>query len=143
MKKIFLGLIGFAAFAFAGHAQCNKNVQLTSSKSSFLNEKFEVQGSKDEPVVVDITNTTITITPNGNSQEALSGTIKEKSCDWKVPYKEGKMVIKSELVDAGGDIKDATITIEAKNGKITLLAEAKEKPDQKIRLDVDKMEEKG
>ena len=143
MKKIVLGLIGFFAFAIAGNAQCNKNLQLSSSKTSYLNGKMEVQNTKDESVVVDITKNTITLTPNGNSQEAMSGKIKEINCGWKVPYKDGKIVIKSDLIDPSGDSKDATITIEAKNGKITLLAEVMERPDQKIRLEVDKMEEKG
>ncbi len=118
-------------------AQCDNAVQLHSSKTSFLNASYESKDSKDESVVVDISKTTITITPNGNAQDAMSGTIKEKTCNWSVPYKEGKTIIKCDLVDGSGDVKDATITIEGKEGKTTLLAEAKEHPDQKIRLEVD------
>jgi hypothetical protein len=142
MKSIILGAIAlFGAFTSL-HAQCDKTLQITSSKTNFLNAKNEVQGSKDDNVVVDITKTTITVTPNGDPQNAITGTIKENSCNWTVPFKEGKTVIKSVLVDPSGDTKDATITIEGKNGKITLLAEAKEKPDQKLQLEVTKFEEK-
>ena len=42
-----------------------------------------------------------------------------------------------------GDVKDATITIEAKEGKVTLLAEVKEHPDQKVKLEVTKFDEKS
>ena len=143
MKKIFFCALALSLAVFHSQAQCGKIVQLQSSKTDFLNASYEVQKSKDENVVVDITKTTITITPNGNAQDAMSGAIKESTCDWKVPYKEGKMVIKADLVDQSGDVKDATITIEAKEGKVTLLAEVKEHPDQKVKLEVTKFDEKS
>ena len=142
MKKILFSALALSLAALHSQAQCDKTVELKSSKNYMLDAKYEVQGSRDEKTVVDITKSTITITPNGNTQDALTGTIKESTCDWKVPYKEGKMVIKTDLVDASGDVKDATITIESKNGKTILLAEAKERPDQKMKLDVDTFEEK-
>ena len=142
MKKILFSAFAIVLTVFHSYAQCDKAVQLRSSKTNFLNASYEVQKSKDENVVVDITKTTITITPNGNAQDALSGAIKESTCDWKVPYKEGKMIVKSDLVDASGDVNDATITIEAKEGKTTLLVEAKNRPDQKIKLEANAFEEK-
>ena len=108
-----------------------------------LNASYQAQGSRDEKVVVDITATTITITPNGNAGDAMTGKIKDQQCDWKIPFKEGKTIIKTDLVDPSGDTKDATITIEGKDGKLTLLAEAKEHPDQKLQLEVNKFEPKA
>ena len=142
MKKILFSALALGFAALHSQAQCDKTVELKSSKNYMLDAKYEVKGSRDEKTVVDITKNTITITPNGNAQDALTGTIKESTCAWKVPYKEGKMVIKTDLVDASGDVKDATITIESKDGKTTLLAEAKERPDQKMKLDIDTFEEK-
>src|SRR6476469_1143420 len=110
MKQFFFLTVLLGAAALHSQAQCNKTVQLHSSKTSFLDASYAVQNTKDENVVVDITKTTITITPNGNPQDAMRGAIKESTCDWKVPFKEGKMVIKSDLVDGGGDVKEATIT---------------------------------
>src|SRR5256714_8848464 len=143
MKKLFLSILILAGLSMAAKAQCDKPVRLSSSKTYYLDASSQVQGSKDENLVIDITKTTIAITPEGKPDDVLSGTIKEMSCDWKVPFKEGKMVIKTDLVDASGDTKDATITIEGKDGKITVTAEAKERPDQKMRLEVDKFEQKG
>ena len=143
MKKLLFSAFALCLAAFHSQAQCDKTVELQSSKTDYLNASYQVQKTNDENIVVDITKTTVTITPNGNAQEALSGTIKESTCDWKVPYKEGKMVLKADLVDPGGDVKDATITIEAKDGKVTLLAEAKERPDQKIKLEVNTFSEKN
>ena len=142
MKRLLLILFTLGITTLSTNAQCNSTLQLQSSKTQFLNASNELKGSKDERVVVDITKTSITITPNGNDGEALAGPIKEITCDWKVPFKEGKMVIKSDLSDPSGDVKQATITIEGKDGKVTLLAEAKERPDEKIKLDVVSFERK-
>ena len=51
-------------------------------------------------------------------------------------------MIKAILSDPTGDAKDVTITIEGKDGKVTLLAEVDEMPDHKIKLTLDKFEEK-
>jgi hypothetical protein len=142
MKQLLLAITTLAISTLSAHAQCNKSVQLQTSRTQFLNASYEVKGSKDEKVVIYITKTTITIKPNGSDADALTGTIKESTCDWKVPFKEGKMVIKTDLVDPSGEEKQATITIEAKDGKVTLLAEAKERPDEKMRLEVSSFEEK-
>lgn len=142
MKYIIFGAIAFFGLAVKSQAQCEKTVQLVSSKTNFLNAGYEVKNSKDENVVVDITPTTITVTPNGDSDQRLTGKIRENTCNWSTPYKIGKTVIKTTLVDASGDEKEATITIEGKDGKVILLAEAKEMPDQKIQLEVNKFEEK-
>lgn len=142
MKKALFSLALAMGIAAAVKAQCNQGLQLSSSKTDLLNAAYQSQGIRSEKVVIDITTSTITITQNGNGAEALTGKIKDIKCAWKVPFKEGKTVIRTELADASGDIKDAAITIEGKNGKITVLAEAKERPDQKMRLEVDKFEAK-
>lgn len=143
MKKIILSALSVIGIAMAAHAQCDQTVQISSSKTNMLDATYQVKGSKDEQVVVDITKTTITITNNGKTEDALTGQIKDMQCAWKVPFKEGKTVIQTDLVDRSGDVKEATITIEGKEGKITLIAEAKERPDQKIQLEVNKFEQKA
>jgi hypothetical protein len=52
-------------------------------------------------------------------------------------------VIKAPIVDPRGDVKNLTITIEGKEGKLVLLAEAEERPERKIRIVIDKFEEKS
>lgn len=143
MKQILLGMLLAIGIVTASKAQCDQALQLSSEKTNLLNASYEKQGSRDEKTVVDITATTITIALNGNPDDALTGKVKEVQCNWKVPFKEGKTVIKTDLVDPSGDTKDATITIEGKNGIITLLAEIKEHPDQKMQLEVNKFEPKA
>ncbi|MFL5741226.1 MAG: hypothetical protein ACJ75B_13465 [Flavisolibacter sp.] len=143
MKKIILSLFGITALIVGADAQCNQTVQISSIRSYFLNATDEVKGSKDENVVVTITKTTITIMFDGKAENGgMSGNIKEMSCAWTEAFKEGKTVVRTDLVDQSGDVKDATITLEGKQGKLTLLFEAKERPDQKIKLEVAHFEQK-
>ena len=143
MKQILLSMLLAMGIVTAAKAQCNETLQLSSAKTNFLNASYQSQRSRDEKIVIDITTATITITPNGNAADAMTGKVKEVQCEWKVPFREGKTVIKTDLVDKSGDVKDATITIEGKKGKITLLAEAKERPDQKMQLEVNRFEPKA
>jgi len=72
----------------------------------------------------------------------MTGTIDSISCDWKTPYKEGKTVIKTVLSGENGRTMNGTITIEGKDGKLLLMAEFEEMPETKIRVMLDKFEEK-
>lgn len=104
-------------------AQCDKTVTLTSSKTNHLDESGNIEQTKDENAVVTITATDITIVP-GDEDHKMTGKITSKTCDWKTPYKDGKMVIKSIVSGDGSDDKDITVTIEGKEGKVTLTFEA-------------------
>ena len=72
----------------------------------------------------------------------MQGMIDSFTCEWKTPFKEGKTVIKTSITNPQGQTFSLTITIEGKEGKITFLAEMAEMPDQKIRIVVEKFEEK-
>jgi hypothetical protein len=60
-----------------------------------------------------------------------------------VPINAGKTVLSTTLNNDNGESKDFTLTIEGKGGKVTLLAESPAMPDKKIKLDLDKFEEKN
>jgi hypothetical protein len=44
------------------------------------------------------------------------------------------------LTNDNGESRDFNVTIEGKDGKVTLMAESPQQPDNKIRLDIDKFE---
>jgi len=140
MKKILLLIAVFTILAFAGRAQCNGNVNFISSKSQMVNQKGEVLGSKDGTTVIEITKKSVSLTFNGDEKTTLAGEIKEEKCEWGEPFKNGKSIIKAVLEDAGGDVKHVTLTIEAKDGKITITGDAEERPNERIKFDVDKYE---
>jgi hypothetical protein len=68
--------------------------------------------------------------------------IKSDTCSWTTPFKEGKTILKATLKRAGEDPLNATITIEGKEAKITMLIEIEEMPDRKIRAVIQNFEEK-
>ena len=123
LKTIIAALFLMVAGSTISFAQCDKTVTLTSSKTTHLDESGNVERTKDEKAVITITPTDITIVP-GDEEHKMTGKITSKTCDWKVPFKEGKTVIKSIVSGDGGDDKDITVTIEGKGGKVTLTFEA-------------------
>jgi hypothetical protein len=123
IKSAILALFLTLAGSTVTFAQCDKTVTLTSSKTNHLDENGNIERTKEETAVITITPTDITIVP-GDEEHKMTGKITSKTCDWKTPYKDGKMVIKSIVSGDGGDDKDVTVTIEGKDGKVTLTFEA-------------------
>ena len=123
LKTTIAALFLLVAGTSVSLAQCDKTVTLTSSKTTHLDGNGNVSKTKDENAVITISSTDITIVP-GDEDHKMTGKITSKTCDWKVPYKEGKMVVKSIVSGDGGDEKDITVTIEGKDGKVTLTFEA-------------------
>ena len=139
MKKQVLILMLVVVAGTSTYAQCDKKNLLTGSSTEYLNASSELQRTVDESTIIEYDAKSITITPGDHS---MSGTISSIVCDWKTPYKEGKSVIKASVEGPNGQFMTTTITIEGKDGKVTLLFEAEEVPDMKIRLSLDKFEEK-
>lgn len=139
MKKIILTLsllIGLTAITFA---QCDKTVELSSSKTNHLDEKGAIMRSNDETAVIDISKSAVDISING--EHKVTAPIKSNTCNWTVPFKEGKTVIKA-TADHDGQDENITITIEGKDGKVTLLFEMESQPGDKIKVDINKFTEK-
>jgi len=143
MKKIILPIIGLIGFGLVTHAQCGKNIVFASSKTDYLDAHDSLQRSANESVNVAIKKTDITVVINEDAETKLTGTGTLTSCDWKVPFKEGKMILKAQLTDVRGDSKNVTLTIEGKDGKATLLVEIESMPDRKMRLVADEFDERN
>ena len=139
MKKQVLILLLVVVAGTSSYAQCDKKNVLTGSSTEYLNAGNELQRTVDEATTIEYDSKSITITPGDHS---MSGTVSSITCDWKTPYKEGKSVIKASIEGPNGQFMTTTITIEGKDGKISLLFEAEEFPDRKIHLNLDKFEEK-
>jgi len=73
---------------------------------------------------------------------AMDGTVNSITCDWKTPFKEGKTIIKATISNPNGQNMNLILTIEGKDGKNMMMAVFEEMPDLKIRMPVDKFEEK-
>ncbi|MBL0183158.1 MAG: hypothetical protein IPP96_13010 [Chitinophagaceae bacterium] len=139
MKKQILTLLFAVAACFSSYAQCDKKNVLSASSTEYLNASNEVQNTDDKTTTVEFDSKGVVIMPG---EDVMEGNVNSISCDWKVPYKEGKTVIKATLTRSNGQVMNIIITIEGKEGKLTLLAEFEEAPDRKVRLTLDKFEEK-
>ena len=123
------------------YAQCDKNFTLTSSKTEYYDGSGTLQRSVDEKGVIVITGKDLVIT-HGPNEEKMTGTVKYDTCSWKVPFKDGKVIIRTALTGDNGNTQNVTLTIEGKDGKITCTAVPDDDQNRQIRLTVDKFEEK-
>ena len=139
MKHLLLAAILVSA-GLLSYGQCDKKVLLTSSKTEHLGADSSVQRTDDENTVIEFDKTTFNVAPGGG--QPMTGKVNSVTCNWTTPFKVGRTQLKVTLSNPDGETKNATITIEGKNGKIILLAELEGEADKKIRLTADKFEEK-
>jgi len=139
MKKTILILVLLLAISAVTFAQCDKTVELTSSKTNHLDESGAITRTDNETAVIDISKTAVDISING--EHKITASIKSNTCSWTTPFKDGKTVIKA-TADRDGQDQNFTITIEGKDGKVTLLFEREDKPGDKIKVAIDKFTDK-
>lgn len=141
MKKIII-LTGVLLVAVLNiKAQCLSKVRYTASKMEIVDSAMNVNGSQDAPVTLLISEKGFEGVKGDIGEDSLHGTLKSVTCNWKEPYKNGKIVMVCDVKTPNEDLHDVNITIEAVDGKITILLNAKEHPNELIRLLVDKYEE--
>ncbi len=142
MKKTILAMILLVGTTTFSYAQCQKNYTLTGVKTEYLDGSGTVQRVVEEKSQLVAEKDQITVTHGEGDGDPATGTFKYESCVWKDAYKNGKSVLKSTLVNQNGQSTPVTLTIEGKDGKITLLVQLDDSPDRQIRVTVDKFEEK-
>ena len=138
MKAIFLFFILFAA-SFHATSQCDKKVTWYASRGEMYNTNGELLDTKQDSIFLETDPQKITLRFKSDPKE-LEGTINEKTCDWKEPFKNGKTVYHANvLID--GQTSDATFTLEAKDGKIILSVEIGIRQERKFVIYIDRYEE--
>lgn len=141
MKKLLFAGFLLTAGATATYAQCDQKAVISSSKTEHLGADSTVTHSESDSTTVAFDRTTLDVTiKNVDRNQHMKGTVKSYDCNWSVPYKEGKTVIKGTLTNDEGESRDLTITVTGTGGKISFLAELPGDEDQRIRLVVDKFE---
>jgi len=142
MKKLILSLLVLATAGTIAMAQCDKKVSFVSSKTEHLDDKGTVQDTQDEKTTVEFSKSGITVSiSNDNGDQKMTGDVKSYTCDWQVPFKTGKASLSVTLKRDDGESRDFNITLEGKDGKITLVAVSPDEPGRQIRLTGDKFEE--
>lgn len=140
MKTIIIGLAILLALVTAVFGQCGKTVVITSSKTDHVDATGKLTQSFNEKVVIEISQTTIGISVDG--QQKMTGKITSYKCDWKAPLKKGKSVIDAMMTNREGDRK-AIVTVEGKGGKIMGHFMMSAKPDDQVSIVANKFETKS
>ena len=139
-KKANACAFAFLLFSVAtSFGQCDKNVVLTCSKTEYLNAEGAVQRTVEEECVIKVSKSEVTIAPSGHA--TMIASVTSTACEWKQPFKVGKTTLEATFKNENGDARNATITIEGKDGKITCVMKEKERPDRIIKVTVGKFEE--
>jgi hypothetical protein len=141
MRSLIALIATFTLFSLSSQAQCFKKVFIQASRTEFLGADSSLQRAEDEPSMVEFDSSKITIT-HGDQQEIMTGTISKYACNWTIPFKEGKTVMKAAFSNNNGEVQNITITITGKNDKVVFLAEMDSQADHKIRLTADQFQER-
>jgi hypothetical protein len=142
MKTILITLFLLATGSAMSFAQCDKKVTLVSTKTEHLDANGSLKHAEDEKTTIEFNKTDISVLiSKDNGDEKMTGKVNSNICNWQVPFKNGKTLLTITLTNEGGESRDFAVTIEGKDGKVTLWAESKEEPDDKIQLPIDKFEE--
>ncbi|MEP7108455.1 MAG: hypothetical protein ABI760_10745 [Ferruginibacter sp.] len=139
MKRIIVAASLLLLCHTISFAQCKGKLTISASKTEYLDANSVVERTVDENTVIEISNPDIIIKPGDKTMKA---TIKSDTCNWKIPFKEGKTILNVTFNDDQGTTMNASITIEGKEGKLTLLLHTEGRPGI-IRVPIDKFEEKN
>jgi len=141
MKNIVILAVCLWGINGTSIAQCTKKITWTGSKAEFLNANDSVERTINEKVVVISSKTDIKLMHNDKEDDALTGKIKDFSCTWSEAFKNGKTVIKSDLAEGVEHSTNGIVTIEAKNGKITILVALDDHDGKTIKIYIDNYQE--
>lgn len=142
MKK-FLSLVVVLVLATsAGFAQCDKPVVYHSDKQDRIDAQGEVVSNATDVIRMEFTKDQVVVGVNEKTEE-VTATIKEVDCQWKELFKEGKAIYKVTFQKPdSGETSEGSLTIEGKEGKLTILVEMARMEGKKIKLFVNKYETK-
>ena len=140
MKNLIIVLCLLSATATVS-AQCSKKITWTGAKAEFLDANGVVERTLDEKVVVISSKTDIKLMHSDKDDDALTGKIKDFSCTWSEAFKNGKTIIKSDLSEGLNPSSNGVVTIEAKDGKITILVTMDDHEGRTIKLYIDSYKE--
>ena len=142
MKQLLLLLALTGAFITNGRAQCLTHVKYYASKMEVLDSTLTLQDTREEPFTIETRADGFAGIRENEVADSLHGVLKNLTCNWTEPFKNGKITMRCDVHSQNGDdLSDATIIIEAVEGKINITLRAKERPERVLRLVIDKYEE--
>lgn len=123
------------AIGLGAAAQCDQKVSWYASKGEMYDTKGTLLDTKIDSIFIETDPQKISVRFKSD-QNSLEGTIKDKACDWKVPFKTGKAIYHTD-VSLEGTTSNATFILEGKDGKITLTVVVDARADKKYVIYID------
>ena len=138
MKAILVFFILFVT-SLQAISQCDKKVTWYGSKGDMLDASGTVLDTKIDSTFLETDPQKITLRFKSDNKD-LEGMVKEKICDWKEPFRNGKTIYHT-TVSIDGNPSNATFTVEARDGKITLSLEIEARKERKFLIYIDRYQE--
>lgn len=140
MTKIIIALAVILLTGFHGISQCDKKMKWHATKADMVDGKGNLLDSKAATIVVETDQQKISVSFKESAEDGLEGPIKEKICDWKEAFKNGKTIYHT-TVNVDNKTSNATFTMEAKDGKITIFVDIEIMEGRKFIIYIDTYEE--
>jgi hypothetical protein len=134
MKVILLFVILSVASLHA-LSQCDKKVAWYGTKGEMYDANGGLLDTKLDSIFLETDPQKITLRFKSDDK-ALEGIIKEKICDWKEPFKNGKTVYHTAVLVDGVN-SNADFIIEGKDGKIILSLVIETRKERKFMIYID------
>ncbi|MBL7700747.1 MAG: hypothetical protein JNM14_00735 [Ferruginibacter sp.] len=133
MKKQTVFILFALLAGIYSYGQCDKKNILHGGGFENLDASGVVQSKDEREIKVVYDSKMIQFSPG---DVTLDGTVDAITCNWTVPFKEGKTFIKTTLTRTDGSAISGTITIEGKEGKniLTMEFEGSDYPTQRLTL---------
>lgn len=139
MKQKIVFLLISIAISTLCYSQCDKKIVLSATGVEVLDDKNEVKMKDTERVTtINYDSKLIEVITEYNTRY---GTIDSIYCNWKIPFKEGNTYIRGKLSFENGEQWVIKLTINGKDGKITLLADMEHPDANKMLFVLNKFEE--
>lgn len=138
MKTILISFILFVT-SLQAISQCDKKVIWYASKGDMFDAHGTRLDTREDSIFLETDPQKITLRFKSD-QNSLEGTVKEKTCDWKEPFRNGKTVYHT-TVSIDGRTSNAIFTVEAQDRKITLSLDIEDMKDKKFLIYIDRYEE--
>jgi hypothetical protein len=135
MKAILLSLL-LVIKCLNAMSQCDKKMTWYASKGEMYDTNGTLLDTKLDSIFIETDPQKVSVRFKAD-ENSLEGTVKDKICDWKEPFRNGKTVYHTD-VSIDGTSGNATFTVEARNGKITLTVVVEARADKKYLIYIDR-----
>ena len=137
--KIIFAFLMLVVTGMHANSQCDKKVKWSGAKGEMYDINGALLDTRLDSIFLETDPQTISLRFQSDNK-ALEGTINEKTCDWKEPFRNGKSVYHA-TVSIDGQTSNATFIVEAKDQKITLSVEIDIRQGRKFLIYIDKVEQ--